>query len=106
MLDETTCPVCGKDLWRDARDQPQPADVGQVFSVWAVAHYLAHLVQQNQPQSFEEKRDAVEATLKANGFMPNPMMTEPYWQGASEWLDTSDEKVMAELRRRGIIRPL
>ena len=92
MLDETTCPVCGKK-------------VGHLGPEWAVAHYLAHLVQQTQPPSFEEKRDAVEATLKANGFMPDPMMTEPYWQDASEWLDTSDEKVMAELRRRGIIRP-
>ena len=75
MLDETTCPVCGKDL-RDDFHQ-------------AVAHYLAHLVQQNQPPSFEEKRAAATAELIAH-----------------EYIDTSNEETMERLRREGIIRPL
>ena len=53
MLDETTCPVCGKGLDDDvASDWVEYGSVGTQDgrilsnSIWAVAHYLAHLVQQ------------------------------------------------------------
>ena len=51
MLDETTCPVCGKELDEtDWLDDPGPtyAEMTRTNGVWAVAHYLAHLVQQKQ----------------------------------------------------------
>ena len=57
MLDETTCPVCGKDLDEtDWLDDPGPtyAEMTRTNAIWAVAHYLAHLVQQNQRNPWSE----------------------------------------------------
>ena len=44
-LDETTCPVCGKQF--DPYDNTISERTRQHLHVWAVAHYLAHLVQQS-----------------------------------------------------------
>ena len=59
MLDETTCPVCGKELNGTQRlfeDDPVPD------GIWAVAHYLAHLVQQkHRPMSEASERMLVDA---------------------------------------------
>ena len=50
MLDETVCPVCERKLdnreWvYDAPDSALQASRDNVLGIWAVAHYLAHLVQ-------------------------------------------------------------
>lgn len=45
MLDETTCPVCGKDLADTTIWAAPSPEIRLVDSGKAVAHYLAHLAQ-------------------------------------------------------------
>lgn len=58
MLDETTCPVCDRNLMDWERRDHRVAESPELQARWAIAHYLAHLVQQQeQPTVGELKID-------------------------------------------------